>query len=158
MKTAFFFPQAFKLYFTYNFTRSLSGRMVSYCACSAAIEKVVLMILSICRTGPYVVTRGVTSRDFSPTGSEWLISLISYSTKQPVYPVLVLYVGGRVWNDSTCVWLLQPQNGPNLCPVCSRSLKEPRVLILIQSHRFHLAELLQQGYSKVKCFLLKSLT
>lgn len=148
MKVAFFSPRLFLLYFTYNFTRSLSGRMVSYCACSATIEKVVWLILNTCRTGPYLMTRGVTSRDFSPTGSEWLISLISYRTKQPMYPVLVLYVGGRVWNDSACVWLLQPQNGPNLCPGCSRSLKEPRVLILVQSHRFHLAELLQQGILK----------
>lgn len=52
---AFFFS-FFRFNYTYNFTRSLSGSMVLYNTYFATLEKIVLLTLKICRTGPYFLT------------------------------------------------------------------------------------------------------
>ena len=136
---------------TNNFTRSLSGRIFLCNTCCATVEKIVLQILNVCRTGPYFLTWGVTSQS-RHTNWSWLIFLISHCTEQLLHSVLFLHVGSRVWSASGLIRLLQLQTGPNLCPGRLCSLGEPLALILTQSR---VAEQLQQ---RAECFLQYSLT
>lgn len=132
---------------THNFIRSPSGRAVSRSAYSAGIEEVVLLLLNMCSAGPYFVTRALTSQRL-PTNWQWLISPNS-SPHKAVGVRCAFSLCRR--QRMKCLWLyvmFQPQSGPDWHPGHLCSLKEPRVLILIQSHSFHLAERLRRGILK----------